>query len=55
MLLFYVVQTSLPAKKRGKWLAASTTALYPEMFAIELSASNTWALDILGMQSMAEM
>ena len=30
-----------PVKNLPKWLAASTTALYPAMLAIELSASNT--------------
>lgn len=37
-----------PVKNLPKWLAASITALYPAMFAIEESASYVWALDSLG-------
>lgn len=44
----------LPEKNRPKWWDASTTARYPAIFAIELRASYTWALEILGIQSIAK-
>ena len=44
----------IPVKNLPKLLAASTTALYPEMLAMELRASKTWALLIRGIMSMAK-
>lgn len=51
---FYFLNNQ-PEKNLPNWFAASTTALYPAMLAIELSASNTCARDIRGMQSMPGM
>jgi hypothetical protein len=42
-----------PVKNRPKWCAASTTARYPAMLAIDESESKVWARDSWrGMQSM---
>ncbi|MEY9996858.1 hypothetical protein ABIE67_008890 [Streptomyces sp. V4I8] len=42
-----------PVKKRPKACAASTTARYPAMFAIELRTSRDWAREMRGTASMA--
>ena len=42
-----------PVKKRPKALAASMTARYPAMLAIELSTSIDWAREIRGTASIA--
>ena len=42
-----------PLRNRGRWFAASTTALYPEMFDMELNTSMDWARVMRGTWSKA--
>lgn len=44
----------MPDRNLGRWFAASITARYPAMLAIELSASKTCARVMRGMQSIAK-
>lgn len=50
-----IYNKQIPVKNLPKLLAASTTALYPAIFAMELNASNTCARLILGIQSTAKV